>query len=123
VHVVDLGVRQGVQNIPKLVGVHPHVEVGDHTRDVLAVEVVVGAVHVADTPVGVVVAVGAGAERALCPQRRSLPVLVVVRETVHLHVRLAMILLLGVQPSPLLPLELEPFGLFPAQLLQLLFLA
>ena len=35
---------------PKLVGVHPHVEVGDHTRDVLAVEVVVGAVHVADTP-------------------------------------------------------------------------
>ena len=34
-----------------------------------------------------------------------------------------MILLLGVQPSPLLTLELEPFGLFPAQLLQLLFLA
>ena len=54
------------------------VGVGDHSSDVLAVEVVVGGVDVPDTPVGVVVAVGAGTERALSPERRGAPVGVVV---------------------------------------------
>ena len=54
------------------------VGVGDHSSDVLAVEVVVGGVDVPDTPVGVVVAVGAGTERALSPERRGAPVVVVV---------------------------------------------
>ena len=54
------------------------VGVGDHACDVLAVEVVVGGVDVPDTPVGVVVAVGAGTERALSPERRGAPVVVVV---------------------------------------------
>ena len=54
------------------------IRVGDHARDVLAVEVVVGGVDVPDTPVRVVVAVGAGTERALSPERRGAPVVVVV---------------------------------------------
>ena len=37
-----------------------------------------GGVDVPDTPVGVVVAVGAGTERALSPERRGAPVIVVV---------------------------------------------
>ena len=37
-------------------------------------------------PVGVVVAVGACAEGALGPQRGGAPVVVVVRETVHLYI-------------------------------------
>ena len=63
-----------------------HVGVGDHPGHVLAVEVVVGAVDVPHAPVGVVVAVGAGAEWPFRPEGRSLPVVVVVGETVHLHI-------------------------------------
>ena len=59
-------------------GVLVHIRVGDHPGDVLAVEVVVGGVDVPDTPVGVVVAVGAGTERALSPERRGAPVVVVM---------------------------------------------
>ena len=60
------------------------IRVGDHARDVLAVEVVVGGVDVPDTPVRVVVAVGAGTERASSPQRGGLPVVLIVAEnTLH----------------------------------------
>ena len=79
------------------------VRVGDHPGDVLAVEVVVGGVDVPDkssshgwvrtgaglvllpdTPVCVVVTVGAGTERASGPYRGGLPVVLVVAEN-HLH--------------------------------------
>ncbi len=43
-------------------------------------------VHTADLPVGVVVAVGAGAEGSLRPQGCSSPVVIVVGEAVHLRV-------------------------------------
>ena len=63
------------------------VGVGDHACDVLAVEVVVGGVDVPDAPVGVVIAVGAGTERSLSPDRRSAPVIVVVTEMIKIDVK------------------------------------
>ena len=77
---------QGVEKVPQLVLVLIEVGVGDHACDVLAVEVVVGGVDVPDAPVGVVVAVGAGAEGPRGPEGGRLPVLVVMREAVHLHI-------------------------------------
>ena len=59
-------------------GVLVHIRVGDHPGDVLAVEVVVGAVDVPHAPVRVVVAVGACAEGVVIPEGLSLPVIVVV---------------------------------------------
>ena len=92
VHEVQLRVRQSVQEVPQLVRVDPEVVVGHHPRDVLAVEIVVGGVDVPDkssshgwvrtgaglvllpdTPVCVVVTVGAGTERASGPYRGGLP--------------------------------------------------
>ena len=69
---------QGVEKISQLVRVLVEIRVGDHARDVLAVEVVVGGVDVPDTPVRVVVAVGACAEGVVIPEGLSLPVMVVV---------------------------------------------
>ena len=54
------------------------VRVGDHARDVLTVEVVVGGVDVPHAPVGVVVAVRARTEGAVIPQRWGAPVIVVM---------------------------------------------
>ena len=59
-------------------GVLVHIRVGDHPGDVLAVEVVVGAVDVPHAPVRVVVAVGACAERVVIPEGLCLPVIVVM---------------------------------------------
>merc|ERR1719339_174401 len=103
--------------------VNLHVEVGDHPGHVLTVQVVVGAVDVPHTPVGVVVAVGACAEGPLGPQRGSAPVVVVVRETVHLYIHFAMVSLAGVILPPLLALHLDPLPLLPPHLLQLLLLS
>ena len=54
------------------------VGVGDHPCHILTVEVVVGAVDVPRTPVGVVVAVGARTKVAIIPERLSLPMIVVM---------------------------------------------
>ena len=86
-----------------MVWVLVEIRVGDHARHVLAVEVVVGGVDVPDkssshgwvrtgaglvllpdTPVCVVVTVGAGTERASGPHRGGLPVVLVVAEN-NLH--------------------------------------
>ena len=75
---------QGVEKVPQLVPVLIEIRICDHARHVLAVEVVVGGVDVPHTPVRVVVAVGAGTERAPAPQRGGLPVvLVVAGNTLH----------------------------------------
>ena len=85
-----------------MVSVLVEIRIRDHARHILAVQVVVGGVDVPDkdfshgwrrkkpwpmlpdTPVGVVVAVGAGTERASGPQRGGLPVvLVVAANTLH----------------------------------------
>ena len=80
---------QGVEKISQLVRVLVEIRVGDHARDVLAVEVVVGGVDVPDTPVRVVVAVGAGTEGASSPHRGRLPVVLIVAEnTLHCTDRL-----------------------------------
>jgi len=116
-HVVQLGVSQGVEEVPQLVGVDSHVVVGHHPRHVLAVEIVVGDVDVPDTPVGVVVAVGAGTERTTSPTRLRPPVLVVVTETIHLRLGLAVVSLLRLPPALLL--HLLPLDLLPLQFEQL----
>ena len=61
-HVVELPDSEGVLQVPELVGIHTQVKVGHHPRHIFTEQIVVGGVDVADTPVGVVVAVGAGAE-------------------------------------------------------------
>ena len=67
-----------VQKIPQLVRILVEVRVSYHASDVLAVKVVVGHVDIPDTPVGVVVAVGAGTKRSLSPERGSCPMMVVM---------------------------------------------
>ena len=69
---------QGVEKVPQLVAILIEIRVGDHTSHVLAVEIVVGGVDVPDTPVRVVVAVGAGTERPSGPHRGGLPVVLIV---------------------------------------------
>ena len=46
-----------------------------------------GGVDVPDTPVCVVVTVGAGAEGTLCPQRCRLPVIIVMAKSVKIKIQ------------------------------------
>ena len=81
-----------------MVSVLVEIRIRDHARHILAVQVVVGGVDVPDkksshgwrrkkpwpvlpdTPVGVVVTVGAGAKRSTGPKWRSFPMIVIVTE-------------------------------------------
>ena len=49
--------------------IYSKIKISDHASDILAVEIVVGGVDVPDTPVGVIVTVGAGAKGPLRPHR------------------------------------------------------
>jgi len=64
------------------VRVNSEVKIGHHARDILTIEIVGGGVDVSDTPVGVVITVGAGAERSLSPEGWCAPVVVVMTETI-----------------------------------------
>lgn len=109
-HEVDLSVCEGLEDVPELMRVHGEVEEGDHTGDVLAVKVVVSAVNVADTPISVVVTISAGAKGSFGPLGLSFPVVVVVTETVHPHVSLAVVILLQLSPRLLLLLHSLPLA-------------
>ena len=67
-----------VQKISQLVWILVDIRVSYHACDILAVEVVVGHVDIPNTPVGVIVAVGAGTKRSLSPERGSCPMIVVM---------------------------------------------
>ena len=77
---IDKLTWQCVEKIPQLEGIYSEIKIGDHACDILAVEIVVGGVDIPDTPVGVVVTVGAGAKRSLGPKWRSFPMIVIVTE-------------------------------------------
>lgn len=47
--------------------VNCQVKICHHARYILTIEIIGGGIDVSDTPVGIVVTVGAGAEGSLCP--------------------------------------------------------
>ena len=81
---IDKLTWQCVEKIPQLERIYSEIKIGDHACDILAVEIVVGGVDIPDTPVGVVVTVGAGAEGPFCPHRGGLPVIIVVAKNIKI---------------------------------------
>ena len=58
---------EGVKQVPELVRVNRQVKIGHHTSHIFTIEIVSGGIDVPHTPVGIVVAVGAGTEWPLGP--------------------------------------------------------
>jgi hypothetical protein len=51
-----------VKQVPELVRVNCQVKIGHHSSHIFTIEIVSGGIDVPHTPVGIVVAVGAGTE-------------------------------------------------------------
>merc|ERR1719228_1488817 len=85
--------------------VNRKIEVGDHARNILAVEIVVGAIYVTDAPVGVIIAICAGTEWSASPLRLSFPMTVIMAEAVHPHIRLAVVVFAQLPPRLLFFLD------------------
>ena len=58
---------EGVKQVPQLVRVNCQVKICHHARYILTIEIIGGGIDVSDTPVGIVVTVGAGTEGSFCP--------------------------------------------------------